>query len=409
MTLQREIATIAIYPPQGRHHAEAQDLSALAGYTRSLLHALPKAERQRHVVLTNKKNSALSTYKDHDIEIREMWSKGSALYAWQIFRALQKSKSIRLVHLQHEFNQFGGAATVPLIPLLLAAIRFILRRKVVVTLHEVLGNEMLTPELVKKFCLPLPSKPARVVFRLYYRLVSSIADTVLVQHQHFADRLRKEIGVRGAIRILPIGTETDVEIIERNASRQRFGYSSRDKILLFFGTIDWRKGLDILLDAFERLEDPDYRLLIGGGQPVRIRHRPEYKAWYEELESRMAANPQIQHIGFVADEDIPALFGAADLVVLPYVVPQMVSAVLNQAASYDCAFIGSNAFMGHADPEILFDAEPGALVEKIHWAFENLKQIEGCSAAYKNRMSWPNSAALLSEYYTDTLNQNRTS
>lgn len=399
----REIATVTIYPPKGRHHATAQHLSALAGYTRSLLLALPEEARKRHLVLTNVKDTDIPVYEDEGLEVREVWSKGRLRYAWQIFRAVQASPSIRLVHLQHEFNQFGGAFTVPLIPLMLAGIRFLLRRKVVVTFHEVMGNEMLTPELVRKFCLPVPSRPARVLFRAYYRLTSAIANTVLVQHQKFVDRLRHEVGSRSDIRILPIGTETDVVFADRDESREQYGYGPSDRVLLFFGTLDWRKGLDVLLDAFDRLPGDTYRLLIGGGQPVRIRHRPEYQAWYGELEARMKANDRIRHIGFVADEDLPALFASADLVVLPYVVPQMVSAVLNHAASYERPFIGSEAFAGHADPKVLCPAEPTALADKIAWAFDHLEELLAYARTYKRDLSWTNSAALLSGYYADTL------
>ncbi len=401
----RDIAVITIYPPPGSRHATAGDLSALAAYSCSLLQALPDSIRRRLVVLTNIKESLSRVYTDHEIEVRESWTKGRAGFFLQILRALRALPAIRIVHLQHEFNQFGGTHTVPLIPLLLWFLRLVYRKKIVITYHEVLGNEMLTPELVKKFCLPVPSRPARLLFKLYYLVTSRAAHTLLVQHQKFKDRLRVEIGVRGHIEILPIGTEQDAVLADRTASRAVLGYAPEHRVLLFFGTLDWRKGLDVLLDAVRSLPDPNLRLLIGGGQPVRIKHRIEYQEWHQGIVQRIAADARVRHIGFVADDDIPKLFAACDLVVLPYVVPQMVSAVLNHAASYERPYIASNAFAGHADPLVLFPATREALAEKIIWALDHERELLEYARRYKREMSWTNSASLLSRYYADTLNR----
>lgn len=340
---------------------------------------------------------------DENIDIRETWNKGRLCFTWQILCSIRSIPTIKLVHLQHEFNQFGNTLTIPAIPLLLWIIRFILRKKVIITYHEVMGQQMLTPELIKRFCLPVPSRPAQLLFRIYYRITSFASNTILVQHQHLEARLRTEMGVSGNIRILPIGTEVDAQLAQPEPSRNRYGYRAMDRVLLFFGTIDWRKGMDILIEAFESLPGDSYQLLIGGGQPVRIRHLPEYMKWYRDLEKKISRNPRIKQVGFVSDQDIPALFAASDLVVLPYVVPQMVSAVLNHAASFERPFIGSDAFEGHADSIALFKATAPDLAAKIEWAFEHQDELLEYARKYKQDMSWTNSAALLSGYYADTI------
>lgn len=402
----RDIAAVTIYPAPGQQHAAAKDLSALAAYTRSLLRALPEQERRRQVVLTNIKGEKPVAYADGDIMVHEVWRKGSFAFAWQVIRFTRRHPSIRIIHLQHEFNQFGSAKTVPLIPLMLWVLRFILGKKIVVTLHEVLGNEMLTPELVKKFCLPVPSRPARILFKYYYRVVCACCDVVLVQHEKIKKRLLEEIGAKAKVEILPIGTETDVVLADRAESRAKYRLGPDEKVLLFFGTIDWRKGLDVLINAFNQLNG-NYRLLIGGGMPVRIKHLPAYQDWYREIESMISSNPRIEHLGFVDDADMPGLFAASDLVVLPYVVPQLVSAVLNHAASYERPFLGSYAFSGHADDLVLCAAEPAALMDKIIWALDHEDELLAYACAYKNEMSWSNSATLLSGYYDHTLSSQR--
>ena len=354
-------------------------------------------------MLTNIKDQPASTFPDNGLEVREVWCKGTFGYAFQILRAIRAIPTLKVIHLQHEFNQFGGMITVPLIPLMLWTLRLMLRKRIVITYHEVLGNEMLTPELVKKFCIPVPSRPARFLFKMYYRFTSAAGHIILVQHQKFSDRLRQEMGVRRPIRILPIGTETNVVLADQVQSRARYGFLPEEIVLLFFGTLDWRKGLDILIEAFKKLP-PHYRLLIGGGQPVRIKHRPEYQEWYRGIDDGIKSDTRIIHIGFVNDDDIPGLFAACDLVVLPYAVPQMVSAVLNYAASYERPFIASNAFEGHADPISLFPATVEGLNDKITWSFGgHLDDLHSYSVRYKEENSWTRSAALLSTYYADTL------
>lgn len=400
----REVATITIYPARGQSHSNAHDLCALAAYTRSLLHALPESDRKRHVVLTNRKNILPDCYEDNNIAIHEVWQKGYLKYFIQIIRAVKSIPSLRLVHLQHEFNQFGGALTVPLIPLMLFIIRFILKKRVIITFHEVVGKDVLTPVLVKKVSLPMPFFAAKFIFKIYYKITSFSANIVCVQHQTFVDRLVNEIKINlKKIKILPIGTETNVKIPDFAASRDKFGCKSSDRVLLFFGAIDWRKGLDILLDAFAALPELQYRLLIGGGQPLRIKNRPEYRQWYKGIADRIAACPRIKHLGFVDDEDVPSLFAASDLVVLPYVVPQTVSAVLNHAASYERPFIGSNAFVGHVDQIMLCESNPQALAKKIEWAFQNMNDLLKYSRQYKSNYSWSKSAELLTNYYNDVI------
>jgi glycosyltransferase involved in cell wall biosynthesis len=408
LTSAREIATITIYPAQGHSHSKPQDHCALAAYTRSLLHALPQSERARHLVLTNRKSNAAFKFDDNDIAIYEVWQKGNLKCFIQIIKAIKLTPSLRVVHLQHEFNQFGGPLSVTLIPLMLFVIRFILKKNTLITFHEVVGKDLLSPLLVKKAVLPMPFFIARFVFKFYYKITACAANIVLVQHQTLMDRLTNEIKINPTkIKILPIGTETEVTIPDRAVSREKFGYKETERVILFFGTIDWRKGIDLLLDAFAMLQESSYRLIIGGGQPVRIKNTPEYQQWYQGISNRIAADKHIKHLGFVADDDIPYLFAASDLVVLPYIVPQMVSAVLNYAASYERPFIGSNAFAGHVDPMALCDTTPQALAEKIEWAFGNINLLSEYSRQYKDNFSWFKSAGLLVNYYNDAGNTTR--
>lgn len=406
----REISCVVIYPDTASASAPAEQLSALAEYSHALLGCLPESDRQRYRILTSVKNTPGHTYEDRGMEVLELWTKGRLSFAFRILNHLQLHPQIKVVHLQHEFNQFGKTPTIPLIPAMLMAARWLLRRRTVVTLHEVLGPAVLKTELMEKLCINFPAGLARILMRKYYRLVCAASHIVFVQHEDFRQVLVREYGIRADIRILPLGGATNPKVFPREDARRALGYASDEKVLLFFGTLDWRKGLDVLVDAFARLPAGDrYRLILAGGQPVRIKDTPAYRTWYEQLMAKVRTIPGIQTFGFLPDLDVARLFSAADMVVLPYVIPQRVSAVLNQAASYELPFIGSDAFAGHADPLVLCKPTAEELAAKITWGFQgHLEDLRNYARTYKKEHAWERSAEVLAAAYAELLNNRPT-
>ncbi len=99
------------------------------------------------------------------------------------------------------------------------------------------------------------------------------------------------------------------ELLDRAKARDEINVPKHKKTLLFFGLIRPYKGLDTLLEAFAKLPE-DYYLLIAG-------EAYEDTVGYEQLASAFG-DRVTWHRGFVADEDIPKWFSAADAVVLPY-------------------------------------------------------------------------------------------
>lgn len=92
----------------------------------------------------------------------------------------------------------------------------------------------------------------------------------------------------------------------------RFTYHLPEQFLIHLSTIEPRKNLMRLLDAFQILRRtfPDLHLLLAGG-----------RGWlYDELFARIAAEglaDVVRPLGWVPDEDLPAIIGAATLAVQP--------------------------------------------------------------------------------------------
>ncbi len=80
--------------------------------------------------------------------------------------------------------------------------------------------------------------------------------------------------------------------------------------ILSVGTIQPRKNYGRLVEAFHRLRHPDLRLVIAGG-----------RGWldsplYRQIEA-LGIQERVHLVGFVADEDLPALYSAAQAFAYP--------------------------------------------------------------------------------------------
>lgn len=100
----------------------------------------------------------------------------------------------------------------------------------------------------------------------------------------------------------------------RTRRARRLGLRPDAPYQRFFGLIKEHKGLTVLLEAFAlaRRERPDLRVLVAG-QPMSSWRR------YADDIARLGLEPSVDlHLRFIATNSLPAYFGAADLVVLPY-------------------------------------------------------------------------------------------
>ncbi|RME69436.1 MAG: glycosyltransferase family 1 protein, partial [Chloroflexi bacterium] len=100
--------------------------------------------------------------------------------------------------------------------------------------------------------------------------------------------------------------QTDPACLHR--LRQRYGLGERP-FILSVGTIQPRKNFRRLIQAFARL-DPPYTLVIAGG-----RGWGESDIFAEAV--RLGLQDRVHFPGFIADDDLPALYSAAELFVYP--------------------------------------------------------------------------------------------
>jgi D-inositol-3-phosphate glycosyltransferase len=167
------------------------------------------------------------------------------------------------------------------------------------------------------------------------RAVAEHAGCMLVH----SPRMRQELLDRGVpvdrVAVIPHGT-TLLAPPSRSESRRALGIPKDARVVLFFGFVWLGKGLDFLLDVFARVARrlPDAHLYVGGStewDPLYARGYMAYlraRAWGMGLARRVTFSSS-----YVPDELVPAVYGAADVVALPYrQAYASVSGVVHQAA-----------------------------------------------------------------------------
>jgi glycosyltransferase involved in cell wall biosynthesis len=99
--------------------------------------------------------------------------------------------------------------------------------------------------------------------------------------------------------------------------REEWGLRRSSFVFLAFGTLRRYKRIDLLLDAFARVEDPSCELVVAGGFLWR-RRQPEWELEMEErLRQAAAQDPRIHYrTERVADEQVAELHGAVNAMVL---------------------------------------------------------------------------------------------
>lgn len=152
--------------------------------------------------------------------------------------------------------------------------------------------------------LPHETRPGD---RVLTRRLLGLADEVLVHSQKQAEVAGDLAGTPTTVAALPpiLGTAG-----QSAAAWQGDAAGSARGELLFFGLVRPYKGLDLLIDALPAA--PDVRLVVAG----------EFWGGTAETEARLArlgvADRVTLRPGYIDAAEVPALFAAADALVLPY-------------------------------------------------------------------------------------------
>jgi len=154
----------------------------------------------------------------------------------------------------------------------------------------------------------IPREPRPGQIAATRRLVSRM-DAVVVHSEHGAGRLEAELGLpRERIRVIPHGAFDHYRRIAHPTPLPDELARVEGPVILFFGLLRPYKGTDVLLDAFREVEGAELWIVGMPRMPL------------EQLRELAAKAPGTVRFvpRFVTDDEIPAYFERADVVVLPY-------------------------------------------------------------------------------------------
>ena len=160
------------------------------------------------------------------------------------------------------------------------------------------------------------------------------------------------------ISVIPHGNYLDsiTDFPKKTAARRAIGFSSSDKIILFFGQIKKVKGLDVLLRSLPEVIQvyPDVKLVIAGKV-----WKDDFSFYEKIIKENCLDNNIISHIHYIPDDAVENYYCSADLIVLPYKKIYQ-SGVLLMAMSYKVPVLTSDIA---GMTEIITDNKNGYIFE----------------------------------------------
>jgi glycosyltransferase involved in cell wall biosynthesis len=204
--------------------------------------------------------------------------------------------------------------------------------------------------------------------------------------------------------------------ISREAARARVGLPEARPTILFFGLIRRYKGLEYLIEAFERIERslPDAVLVIVGDV---FRGDSDGYAHYSRLLSDVSGRPNVHRVaGYVPLESVGLYLSAADVIALPYVQTSQSGVLLAAFAAGRPVVVTdigglSETVIDGSTGLVVPTRDPDALADAILRILENPETAEamGRNSAREadTTYSWDRIAARTADLYASAISGRR--
>ncbi len=141
--------------------------------------------------------------------------------------------------------------------------------------------------------------------------------------------------------------------IQKEAARTKLGIKAK-RVILFFGFIREYKGLDTLLEALSRIDDPDLTAIIAG------EFYTDKKKYFDLIDNFNLKNKLLMYNEFIPTNEVKYFFSASDVVILPYKNATQ-SGIIQIAHNFNKPVIATN--VGGLS-EIIEEGKTGFVVEK---------------------------------------------
>lgn len=251
------------------------------------------------------------------------------------------------------------------------------------------------------------TKAKQLVERMVYRQ----ARRFIVLSKSFRDLLVKEYNVDpNLVRVIPGGIDCKAmdSLLSKTDARHKLGLRLDVPTVVTVRRLAHRMGLENLIDAIGQVRRavPDMQLLIAGKGALA-----------PALQRRIHENKLEQHVrllGFVADDDLPALYRAADINVVPSVSLEGFGLTAAEALAAGTPSMvtpvgGLPEVVGDLSQSLILESsEVKALAEGLTYALTGKYQMpdpEKCRAYSRANFDWSTIAAKVAGVYRESVNQ----
>lgn len=276
------------YPP---------DQGGVGDFTQQLGRALTRLGHQVHVVTTTGEGAP-----DADLVVHRAVS-GWRWGCWRAVLEVAQRERLDVLDIQYQAAAYRMHPAIHFVP------RRTERPPVVVTFHD-----LRVPYLFPK-AGPLRWQALRLLMRR--------CDGIIVTNQE--DYLRLEgVVPPSRLGLIPIGSNIPLALpsgYDRNAERARWGLSSGDLLLGYFGFLNESKGAEELIRALALLVArgfPVHLLMVGGRVGSSDPTNRADAARIESLIAQLGLQERVHWTGYTSPQEVSAGLVATDVCVLPY-------------------------------------------------------------------------------------------
>ncbi|MBI1863183.1 glycosyltransferase [Candidatus Microgenomates bacterium] len=292
---------------------EIKHLDPVAIHAKRILTQLSKS--QKILVLAEKTGRKKTHVVNKQLTVLRIWEKKNPASFPIILSYVAKYNKIRMIHIQFDFNTFGGTIPSMFLPLLIAALK-LMGKHVSIELHHV-PFDITTIKRHHRNKAPIFLNAMNHALLYFYKALGVLCDKVIVFEEDLRERLMTAIPEEKLI-VLPMGVH-EQQAQNKSAAKRRLGLKSDQFVLMSFGFFDWHKGTDWIAKTIQELKIPKVNLLLVGGQNPSLKYTANYRQFYRDImKLSMQAKKNIKVVGFVTDKHMSMYYSAADLIVFPY-------------------------------------------------------------------------------------------
>lgn len=233
------------------------------------------------------------------------------------------------------------------------------------------------------------------------------AARIVTLSECFAGILRDTYGIPGdRIRVVPGGFDPAPFLAApvRDEARRMLGFPSDRPLVVCVRRLASRMGLENLIDATAALRSrrPDLLVAIAGRGPLT--------AALGERIHEAGLDDNVRLLGFVPDADLPSLYAAADLSVVPTVALEGFGLIVAESLASGTPVVASRVgalpeLLGGFADALLAPPDVAGLAETIDRALSGGGALPGPDAcrAHSARWSWANVTPRLLEVYREAV------